>query len=77
MVRIVGGRRVTVYKSDLVVGLITCGVRRIGQVAKLFGARAEVRLAGAFGWETDRQGSRRSQGRKGGLEVTVREQQGG
>ena len=76
MVRIVGGRRVTVYRSDLVLGLITCEVRRIGQVARLFGARADVRLTGAFGWETVRQGSRRSQGREGGLEVTVREQQG-
>ena len=45
VVRIVDGRRVTVYRSDLVelLGLITCGVRGIGQVAKLLGARAEVR----------------------------------
>ena len=35
----------------------TCGVRRIGQVARLFGARAEVRLTGAFGSGTVRQGS--------------------
>ena len=36
MVRIVYGRRVTVYRSDLVelFGLITCGVRGIGQVTR-------------------------------------------
>ena len=44
--RIVDRRRVTVHRSDLVelLGLITCGVRGIGQVAKLLGARAEVLL---------------------------------
>ena len=51
MVRVVDGRRVTVYRSGLakLFGLITCGVHRIGQVAKLLGARAEVRLTPAFG----------------------------
>ena len=36
MVRIVDRRRVTDHRSDLVqlFGLITCGVRRIGQVAQ-------------------------------------------
>ena len=51
VVRIVDGRRVTVYRSGLVelLGLITCGVRGIGQAAKLLAARAEVRLTRAFG----------------------------
>ena len=35
-----------------------CGVRVIGQVAKLLAARAEVRLTRAFGSGTVRQGSR-------------------
>ena len=50
-----------------------CGVRGIGQVAKLLAARAEVRLTRAFGSGTVRQGRCR---RERGVEVTVREQQG-
>ena len=74
MVRIVDGRRVAVYRGDLVelLGPITCGVRGIGQVAKLLGARAEVRLNCAFGSGKAR---RRRCGRERGVEVTVREQQ--
>ena len=53
-----------------------CGVRRIGQVAKLTAARAEVRLTRAFGSGTVGQGRCRRQGRESGLEVAVREQQG-
>ena len=51
MVRIVNGRRVTVHRSGFVglLGLITCGMRGISQVAKLLRARAEVRLTHAFG----------------------------
>ena len=51
MVRIVDGRRITVYRSGLVglLGLKTCGVGGIGQVAKLLGARAEVRVTRALG----------------------------
>ena len=49
-----------------------CGVRGIGQVAKLLGARAEVRLTRAFGSERAR---RRRCGRERGVYVTVREQQ--
>ena len=45
----------------------------LGQVAKLLGARAEVRLTRAFGSGTVR---RRRCRREGGLEMTVREQQG-
>ena len=75
MVRIVDRRRVPVHRSDLVqlFGLIACGVRGIGQVAKLLVTRAEVRLTRAFGSGTVRQGRCR---RKRGVEVTVREQQG-
>ena len=54
----------------------TCGVCGIGRVAKLPAARAGVRLTGAFSSGTVRQGRCRRQGREGGLEVTVREQQG-
>ena len=54
----------------------TCGVRGIGQVAKLLGARAEVRMSCAFRTGKHRQESRGRQSREGGLEVTVREQQG-
>ena len=70
--------RVSVCRSNLVelLGLITCGVRGIGPVAKLPAARAEVRLTRTFGSGTVRQGRCRRQGREGGLEVTVREQQG-
>ena len=47
--RVLLGRN-TLYRSGLVklFGLITCGVRRIGQVARLLGARAEVRLDPRF-----------------------------
>ena len=78
MVWIVEWRRVTVYRSDLVemFGLTTCGRTRRGRVAKLLGARAEVRLTRAFGSGEAWQGSRGRQSREGGLEVTVREQQG-
>ena len=78
VVRIVDWRRVSVCRSDLVevFGLITCGVRGIGLVAKLPAARAEVRLTCAFGSGRVRQGRCRRQSREGGLEVTVREQQG-
>ena len=71
MVRIVDGRRVTVHRSGLVglLGLTTCGLRGIGQVAKLLGARAVVRLM----WSTAR---RRRCGRESGVEMTVWEQQG-
>ena len=50
MVRIVDGRRAIVYRSELVelLGLITCVETGLGQVAKLLGARAEVRLTRAF-----------------------------
>ena len=70
----VNGRRVTVHRSDLVelLGLITCQVRGIGQVAKLPGARAEMRLTRAFGPGTVRQEMCR---RERGVEVTVRENQ--
>ena len=50
-----------------------CGVRGIGQVARLLGARAEVPLTRAFESTTVR---RRRCRREGGLEMTVREQQG-
>ena len=75
MVRIVDKRRVSDHRSDLVelFGLITCGVRGIGQVPKLLAARAELRLVRAFGSGTVRQGRCR---RERGVEVTVREQQG-
>ena len=78
MVRIVNGRRVTVHRSDLVelFGLMTCGVRGIGQVAKLLAARAEVRLTCAFGSGEVLQGTRGRRSREGGLDVTVREPQG-
>ena len=51
MVWIVDRRRVSICRSNLVelLGLITCGVRGIGQVARLSGARAGVRLTRAFG----------------------------
>ena len=48
----------------------------LGQVAKLLGARAEVRLTRAFRSGKARQGSRGRQSREGGLQVTVTEQQG-
>ena len=54
-------------------GLISCGVRGIGQVAKLLAARAEVRFTRAFGSGTVRQGRCRQER---GVEVTVREQHG-
>ena len=57
-------------------GIKTCGVRGIGQAAKLLGARAEVRLTRAFRSGTVWQGSRGRRSREGGLEVTVREQHG-
>ena len=50
-----------------------CGVRGIGQVAKLPAARADVRLTRAFGSGTVRQRACRRQGREGGLEMTVKE----
>ena len=50
----------------------TCGVRGIGQVAKLPAARGEVCLPRAFGSGTVRQRLCRQEC---GLEVTVREQQ--
>ena len=68
MVRIVDRRRVTVHRSDR---LITCGVRGIGQVGRLLGARAEVCLTRGFGSETVRQGSRGRRSREGGLEMTA------
>ena len=52
--------------------LLTCGVRGIGQAAKLLAARAEVRWTRAFGSGTVRQGRCRQER---GVEVTVREQQ--
>ena len=55
---------------------LNCGVRGIGQVARLSAARAEVRLTRAFGSGTVRQGRCRRQSWEGGLEVIVREQQG-
>ena len=57
VVRIVDGRRVIVHWTDLVelFGIITCGETRLGQVAKLHGARAEVRLTRAFGSGRPRQ----------------------
>ena len=75
MVRIVDGRRVSVYRSSLVelLGLITCVETGLGRVAKLLGARAEVRLTRAFGSGTVR---RRRCRREGGLEMTVRDKQG-
>ena len=78
MVWIVDGRRVTVHRSDLVelFGLITCVRTRRGQIAKLLGVRAEVRLTHAVGSGKAWQGSRGRQSRESGLEVTVREQQG-
>ena len=48
----------------------------LAKVAKLLGARAEVRLTRAFRSGKARQGSRGRQSREGGLEVTVKEQQG-
>ena len=72
MVWIVDGRRVTVHTSGLVglLGLIPCGVRGIGHVSKLLGARAEVRLTRAFGRvKLDEDGADRERG----VEVTVRE----
>ena len=74
VVRIVDVRRVSVCISNLVAlfGLIPCGVRGIGQVAKLPAARAEVRLTRTFGSGTVRQRLCRQEC---GLEVTVREQQ--
>ena len=62
--------------SSKLFGLMTCGMRGIGQVAKLLAARAEVRLTRAFGSGEVRQGNRGRQSREGGLEVTVKEQQG-
>ena len=50
----------------------SCGVRWIGQVAKLLDARADVRLTRAFGSGRARRGRC---GRERGVEVTVREQQ--
>ena len=46
----VGRRRVSICRSDLVqlLGLMTCGVCGIGQVAKLHAARAVVRLTRIF-----------------------------
>ena len=73
MVPIVDRRQETMHRSDLVelFGLMTCGVRRIGQTVKLLGARAEVRLIRAFGSGTVRQ--RRCR-RERGVEVIVRKQ---
>ena len=53
---------------------LICGVRVIGQVAKVFAARAELRLTRAFGSGTARQG--RSSW-EWDVEVTVREQEEG
>ena len=66
-----------VCRSNLVElsGIITCGRRGIGQVAKFLATRAEVRLTRAFGFGTVRQIRCRREGREGGLEVTVRKQQ--
>ena len=74
VVQIFNGRRVTVYRSGLVelFGLITCQVRGIGQVARLPGARAEVRLTRAL-WSGKPR--RRWCRRERGVEETVREQQ--
>ena len=74
VVRIVDRRRVSVCRSNTVelFGFVTCGVRGIGQGAKLLAPRAEVRLTRAFGSGTVRQARCR---RKRGVEVTVREQQ--
>ena len=55
--------------------LWTCGVRGIGQVAKVLDARADTGLTRAFGSGRARQGSRGRQSREGGLKVTVKEQQ--
>ena len=49
-----------------------CGACGIGQIAKLLGARAQVRLTRAFGSGRAR---RRRCARERGVEVTVREQQ--
>ena len=72
MVRIVDGRRVTVYRSSLVelLGLITCGRTGLGHIARFNGTRAEVRLTRAVGPGRARQEC----GRGRGVEVTVREQ---
>ena len=58
VVQIVDGRRVSVCTSHLVdfPGLITRGVRGIGQVAEFPATRTEVRLTRASGSETVRQG---------------------
>ena len=74
MVRIIDGRRVSVHRSDLVelFGLISCVETGRGQVAKLLGARTEVRLTRAFGSGI----AREECGREHGVEVSVREQQG-
>ena len=73
----VDGRRVAVHRSGLVeLGLITCGVRGIGQAAKLLGARADERLTRAFGLGKARRRRCGRERRECGLEVTVQEQQG-
>ena len=53
-----------------------CVKTGLGKIAKLFGARAGVRLSCAFRIGKIRQESRGRQSREGGLEVTIREQQG-
>ena len=76
MVRIGDGRRVTVYRSDLVelFGLIhNLCEDRTWPGSQIPGARAELRLTRALGSGKARQGR---QSREGGLQVTVREQQG-
>ena len=70
MVRIADRRRVSNLQE--LFGLMTCGVRRVGQVARLLDAHAEVRLTRAFGSGTVRQGRCRQER---SVEVTVREQQ--
>ena len=71
MVRIVDGRRVTVYRSGLfeLHGLTTCVCICLGQEAKLLGARAEARLTRASG-------SGKARRRRCGRERGVEEQQG-
>ena len=73
-VRIVDGRSVSVCTSSLVelFGLITFGMRGIGQVATLPAARAEVRLTRVFGSGTIRQKCRQERN----VGVTVRRKQG-
>ena len=65
------GRRVTVHRNGFLelLGLITCGVRGIGQVAILLAARVGVRMTRAFGSGKARESS-------GPAGFAVRKQQG-